>query len=68
MELKLRGAGYRVRVARIGAAPVPGRHRRRRRQPHAADVEIERFDEHTGRIVVNGTASGWSPTPTARST
>ena len=32
LDLKLRGAGYRMRVARVGAAPVPGRHRSRRRR------------------------------------
>jgi acetyl/propionyl-CoA carboxylase alpha subunit/acetyl-CoA carboxylase carboxyltransferase component len=53
LDLKLRGAGYRVRVARTGpkrfhveigadAASYP------------ADVEVERFDEHSGRITVNG--------------
>jgi acetyl/propionyl-CoA carboxylase alpha subunit/acetyl-CoA carboxylase carboxyltransferase component len=54
IELKLRGVGYRVRVARV--AP----HRFRvvitagQGAPHAADVEIERFDRQTGQIVVNG--------------
>jgi acetyl/propionyl-CoA carboxylase alpha subunit/acetyl-CoA carboxylase carboxyltransferase component len=53
LDLKLRGAAYRVRVARLGP---------RRFQVgisaggdvHQADVEIERFDAHSGRIVVNG--------------
>jgi acetyl/propionyl-CoA carboxylase alpha subunit/acetyl-CoA carboxylase carboxyltransferase component len=54
LDLKLRGAGYRVRVARtgprrfsveIGAGAVAC----------PADVEIERFDAHSGRITVNGT-------------
>ncbi|GAA3933965.1 biotin carboxylase N-terminal domain-containing protein [Actinomadura viridis] len=53
LDLKLRGAGYRVRVARIGA------HRFRvgveaGDQVRTADVELDRFDRHTGRIVVNG--------------
>ena len=53
LDLKLRGAGYRVRVARIGA------HRFRvgiqaGDDVRTADVELERFDRHTGRIVVNG--------------
>jgi acetyl/propionyl-CoA carboxylase alpha subunit/acetyl-CoA carboxylase carboxyltransferase component len=54
VELKLRGVGYRVHVGR--AAP----HRFRvaitagNGRPHAADVEIERFDRQTGQIVVNG--------------
>jgi acetyl-CoA carboxylase carboxyltransferase component/biotin carboxyl carrier protein len=53
LDLKLRGATYRVRVARVGAhrfrvgieAGDDGR---------TADVELERFDEHTGQIAVNG--------------
>ncbi|MGW5309991.1 ATP-binding protein [Nocardia thailandica] len=54
IDLKLRGASYRVRVARIGAhrfrvgVEAGGDHR-------TADVELERFDTHTGQIVVNGT-------------
>ncbi|MEV4624091.1 biotin carboxylase N-terminal domain-containing protein [Asanoa sp. NPDC049573] len=50
LDLKLRGAGYRVSVARVG-------HRRFRVDlsgAATADVEIERYDEHTGQIVVNG--------------
>ena len=53
LDLKLRGLGYRVSVARIG--------QKRFRvgissggEMHSADVEVERFDEHAGRIVVNG--------------
>jgi len=53
LDLKLRGVGYRVSVARIG--------QRRFRvgisgggAVHPADVEIDRFDAHSGRIVVNG--------------
>jgi acetyl/propionyl-CoA carboxylase alpha subunit/acetyl-CoA carboxylase carboxyltransferase component len=53
LDLKLRGAGYRVRVARTGprrfavevgaeGAACP------------ADVEVERYDAHSGRITVNG--------------
>ncbi|MFD3458132.1 carboxyl transferase domain-containing protein [Nocardia fluminea] len=54
LDLKLRGAGYRVRVARIGA------HRFRvgieaGGDLRTADVDLERFDNHTGQIVVNGT-------------
>ncbi len=54
LDLKLRGAGYRVSVARIG-------HRRFRvgvsggGDVHLADVEVDRFDRHTGQITVNGT-------------
>ena len=64
LDLKLRGASYRVRVARTGqkrfhveigakgpvspgtVSPSTG---------HQADVEVERYDEHSGRITVNGT-------------
>ena len=54
LDLKLRGATYRVRVARVGA------HRFRvgieaGGDVRTADVTLERFDRHTGRIVVNGT-------------
>ncbi|MCM6775399.1 ATP-grasp domain-containing protein [Nocardia sp. CDC159] len=54
LDLKLRGAGYRVRVARIGA------HRFRigieaGGEIRTADVDLERFDSHAGQIVVNGT-------------
>ncbi|RKR92935.1 acetyl/propionyl-CoA carboxylase alpha subunit [Micromonospora pisi] len=54
LDLKLRGAGYRVRVARIGA------HRFRvgieaGDDARTADVDLDRFDRHTGQIVVNGT-------------
>ncbi|MFI0793153.1 carboxyl transferase domain-containing protein [Micromonospora rubida] len=54
LELKLRGAGYRVRVARVGA------HRFRvgveaGDDVRTADVELDRFDRHTGQILVNGT-------------
>lgn len=53
LDLKLRGIGYRVRVARIGA------HRFRigieaGADLRTADVDLERFDRHTGQIVVNG--------------
>ncbi|WP_031168156.1 biotin carboxylase N-terminal domain-containing protein [Streptosporangium roseum] len=51
LDLKLRGVGYRVSVARVG-------HRRFRVGLSGgavpADVEVERFDAHSGRIVVNG--------------
>ncbi|MFF0154549.1 carboxyl transferase domain-containing protein [Micromonospora sp. NPDC005203] len=53
LDLKLRGVGYRTRVARVGA------HRFRvgieaGTAVRTADVELDRFDRHTGRIVVNG--------------
>jgi acetyl/propionyl-CoA carboxylase alpha subunit/acetyl-CoA carboxylase carboxyltransferase component len=54
LDLKLRGVGYRVHVARVG----PRRFRvgvcAADGTVHPADVEVERFDEHSGRIVVNG--------------
>ncbi len=53
LDLKLRGAGYRVRVARLG----PERFRvgiAAGAKTHRADIEIERFDSHSGRIIVNG--------------
>jgi acetyl/propionyl-CoA carboxylase alpha subunit/acetyl-CoA carboxylase carboxyltransferase component len=53
LDLKLRGVRYRVTVARVG--------QRRFRvgvssggEMHLADVELERFDSHSGLIVVNG--------------
>ncbi|MEU7530944.1 biotin carboxylase N-terminal domain-containing protein, partial [Saccharothrix sp. NPDC042600] len=54
LEFTLRGQSYRVHVARVGghrfrvgvsAASGPA---------HTADVDVERFDDHTGRIRVNG--------------
>ena len=54
LDFKLRGATYRVRVTRVGAQrfrvgiEAGGRFR-------TADVELERFDRHTGQIRVNGT-------------
>ncbi|GGT08435.1 carboxyl transferase domain-containing protein [Nonomuraea spiralis] len=53
LTLKLRGAAYRLRVARAGQRRFrvvisDGE----RSQP--VDVEIDRFDEHSGRIMVNG--------------
>ncbi len=53
LDLKLRGQSYRVRVARLG----PHRFRvgiSAGGDAHQADVEVERFDTHSGRIVVNG--------------
>ncbi|MFC4147263.1 carboxyl transferase domain-containing protein [Micromonospora mangrovi] len=53
LDLKLRGTSYRLRVARVGA------HRFRvgieaGGDVRTADVELDRFDRHTGQIVVNG--------------
>jgi acetyl/propionyl-CoA carboxylase alpha subunit/acetyl-CoA carboxylase carboxyltransferase component len=53
LDLKLRGADYRVRVVRLG----PERFRvgvSAGADVHRADIEVERFDAHSGRIVVNG--------------
>ncbi|WP_422770495.1 carboxyl transferase domain-containing protein [Plantactinospora sp. WMMC1484] len=53
LDLTLRGAGYRVRVGRVG----PHRFRvsvEAGGEIRSADVEMERFDRHSGRIVVNG--------------
>ncbi|TVZ00238.1 ATP-grasp domain-containing protein [Trebonia kvetii] len=53
LDLKLRGASYRVHVSRLG--------RKRFRvgisaggDTRPADVDIERYDVHSGRITVNG--------------
>ncbi|GGO32298.1 ATP-binding protein [Micromonospora parathelypteridis] len=53
LDLKLRGVSYRTRVARVGA------HRFRvgietGAVVRTADVDLDRFDRHTGQIVVNG--------------
>ncbi|SCF05659.1 Acetyl/propionyl-CoA carboxylase, alpha subunit [Micromonospora viridifaciens] len=50
IDLKLRGASYRVTVAQTG----PRRFRVGIGEASAVDAELERFDEHTGRILVNG--------------
>jgi len=64
LDLKLRGAGYRVRVARTGPkrfrveidadGPISDSTGFSDSTGHAADVEVERFDAHSGRITVNG--------------
>jgi acetyl/propionyl-CoA carboxylase alpha subunit/acetyl-CoA carboxylase carboxyltransferase component len=50
IDLKLRGASYRVTVAQTG----PRRFRVGIGEASTVDAEVERFDEHTGRILVNG--------------
>ena len=50
IELKLRGATYRVTVAQTG----PRRFRVGIGEASTVDAEFERFDEHAGRILVNG--------------
>ncbi|MEC3976035.1 ATP-binding protein [Amycolatopsis sp. H20-H5] len=56
LELKLRGAGYKVSVARIGQrrfrVGIAGANGG---EVHPADVELDRFDRHTGQMTVNGT-------------
>ncbi|MFD7655996.1 carboxyl transferase domain-containing protein [Actinosynnema sp. NPDC059797] len=54
LDLKLRGAAYRVRVTRVGAQRFRVAIEAGSRVA-AADVELDRFDEHTGQIRVNGT-------------
>ncbi|GAA3225375.1 ATP-binding protein [Nonomuraea helvata] len=49
LDLKLRGVGYRLSVARVGQQRF-----RVNVSGAAADVEVERFDAHSGQIVVNG--------------
>ncbi|GAA4011135.1 biotin carboxylase N-terminal domain-containing protein [Allokutzneria multivorans] len=53
LDLKLRGVGYRVSVARVGQnrfrVGISGGG-----DVHPADIEINRFDAHSGQIVVNG--------------
>ncbi|ONI92147.1 fused acetyl/propionyl-CoA carboxylase subuit alpha/methylmalonyl-CoA decarboxylase subunit alpha [Saccharothrix sp. ALI-22-I] len=54
LDLKLRGTTYRVRVTRVGAQ----RFRvgiEAGTQVRTAEVELDRFDQHTGQIRVNGT-------------
>ena len=53
LALKLRGVGYRVHVGRVG--------QKRFRvgvsagaDVHSVDVEVDRFDEHSGQMIVNG--------------
>ncbi|MBV9844708.1 MAG: ATP-grasp domain-containing protein, partial [Kutzneria sp.] len=61
LDLKLRGVGYRVRVARVGAhrfrvgIDTGGTDSRSDGTVHTADIELDRFDPRTGHIVVNGT-------------
>ncbi|ACU38093.1 ATP-grasp domain-containing protein [Actinosynnema pretiosum subsp. pretiosum] len=53
LNLKLRGASYQVTVARVGRSRfrvgVSGGG-----AVHTADVEGERFDDHSGQVTVNG--------------
>ena len=65
IDLKLRGASYRVTVAQTG----PHRFRVGIGEASTVDVELDRFDEHSrpDRWSTAG-GSGWSPTRTGRST
>src|SRR5207248_433610 len=54
LDLKLRGVGYRVRVARVGAHRFRVGIEAAGSEVRTADVELERFDRHSGQIVVNG--------------
>jgi acetyl/propionyl-CoA carboxylase alpha subunit/acetyl-CoA carboxylase carboxyltransferase component len=54
LDLKLRGAGYRVKVARVGAHRFRVGIAAAGAEPLTADVELDRFDQHTGQIMVNG--------------
>src|SRR3954471_13959480 len=54
LDLKLRGVGYRVGVARIGQKRFRVGISAGTSEVHHADVEIDRFDAHSGRIRVNG--------------
>ncbi|MDL4817832.1 ATP-binding protein [Actinomadura opuntiae] len=54
LDLKLRGAGYRVRVARVGAQRFRAAIEAGDGEVRTAVVELDRFDRHTGQIVVNG--------------
>ncbi|ASO20505.1 acetyl/propionyl-CoA carboxylase alpha subunit/acetyl-CoA carboxylase carboxyltransferase component [Actinoalloteichus hoggarensis] len=55
LELKLRGAGYRVHVGRVAPTRFRVAIAAGNGTPRPADVEIERFDRHTGHLIVNGT-------------
>src|SRR5690349_4480036 len=60
LDLKLRGVGYRVRVARFGAhrfrvgVQAGGGGGAGADAVRTADVDLDRFDRHTGQIGVNG--------------
>ncbi|MEU8639584.1 biotin carboxylase N-terminal domain-containing protein [Amycolatopsis sp. NPDC048633] len=54
LDLKLRGVGYRVGVARIGQKRFRIGISAGTSEVHHADIEIDRFDAHSGQIRVNG--------------
>ena len=61
LDLKLRGVGYRVSVARIGPAPLPRRHLRRRRRAPAPTSRSSGSTSTAAGSWSTATASGWSP-------
>ncbi|MCR6483612.1 ATP-grasp domain-containing protein [Amycolatopsis sp. OK19-0408] len=54
LDLKLRGVGYRVSVSRAGQTRFRVGISAGGSDVHHADVELNRFDAHSGQIVVNG--------------
>ena len=54
LDLKLRGVGYRVSVARAGRKRFRVGVSAGASDVHHADVQIDRFDAHSGQILVNG--------------
>ncbi|WP_410674999.1 biotin carboxylase N-terminal domain-containing protein [Amycolatopsis sp. cmx-4-68] len=54
LDLKLRGVGYRVSVARAGRKRFRVGVSAGGSDVHHAEVEIDRFDAHSGQIRVNG--------------
>ncbi|GLY15177.1 fused acetyl/propionyl-CoA carboxylase subuit alpha/methylmalonyl-CoA decarboxylase subunit alpha [Kineosporia sp. NBRC 101677] len=54
LDLKLRGVGYRVSVARAGADRFRVGISSAGTDVHPAEVTVERFDRHSSRMVVNG--------------
>ncbi|RSD21437.1 ATP-binding protein [Amycolatopsis eburnea] len=54
LDLKLRGVGYRVSVARAGRKRFRVGVSAGASDVHHAEVEIDRFDAHSGQIRVNG--------------
>ncbi len=54
LDLKLRGVGYRVSVARAGRTRFRVGISAGASDVHHADIEIDRFDAHSGQILVNG--------------
>ena len=68
LDLKLRGVGYRVSVARIGAEALPRRRLRRRRRAPGRRRGRSGSTRTAARSSSTATGSGWCPPRTARST